>query len=372
MKKRYKTLFVIQDLGGGGAEKVLINLVNNMDSELFEITVLALFGGGENEKLLGSHIRYWNMWRRPYKGNSFFMKLFTPAFLHRMIVREDFDIEVAYLEGASHRIVCGCNDPRARLFAWQHSFPQTREGAYIGFNSINESDKYYKRYDKIVCVSKSIKDKFEGWHPDLRNLTVAYNTNESEWIQRLSMEPVEENIFNDGEIRLIGVGKITRNKGFDRLARIHKRLTDAGYPVHTYILGTGADQDGITQYLKDNNIESSFTFLGYQSNPYKYMSKCHAYVCSSYSEGFSTAATEALIIGIPVVTTSVSGMKEMLGENNEYGIVTENTENALYEGIVSLINSQERLSYYHNKALERSAVFNTKTTVKKVEQLLIK
>ena len=372
MIKKQKVLFLIQDLGGGGAEKVLVNLVNNMDPEKFDITVLALFGGGENEKLLKAHIRYWNMWKRAYKGNSILMKLFTPSFLHRVIVRENFDVEVAYLEGASHRIVSGCDNPHTKLFAWQHSFPQKKEGAYIGFNSLSESDKYYKKYRKIVCVSKSIKEQFGRWHPALQNLTVAYNTNESERIRQLSMEPVEKIIFNDGEIRLIGVGKITRNKGFDRLARIHKRLTDAGYLVHTYILGTGAEQDGITQFLKDNNIESSFTFLGYQSNPYKYMSKCHAYVCSSYSEGFSTAATEALIVGIPVVTTLVSGMKELLGDDNEYGIVTDNNEEALYDGIVKLIKNPEKFSYYQKKAIERSRKFNTKTTIKVVEQLLLK
>lgn len=371
MMEKQKVLFLIQDLGGGGAEKVLINLVNNMDPEKFDITVMALFGGGENERLLESHIRYWNMWRRPYKGNSVFMKLFPPAFLHRVIIRDNFDIEVAYLEGASHRIVSGCDNPHTRLFAWQHSFPLKKERSYIGFNTLCESDKYYRKYNAIVCVSKSIKEQFGRWHPTLHNLIVAYNTNESERIKRLSMEQVEKNVFNDGEIRLIGIGKITQNKGFDRLAHIHKRLTDKGYPIHTYILGTGGDKDKITQFLKENNITDSFTFLGYQKNPYKYLSKCHIFVCSSFSEGFSTAATEALIVGIPVVTTSVSGMREMLGDNNEYGVVTDNTEEALLEGILSLIKHPEKIAYYQNKARERGAVFNTVNTVKAVEKLLL-
>ena len=371
MIKKQKVLFLIQDLGGGGAEKVLVNLVNNMDPEKFDITVLALFGGGENEKLLKSHIRYWNMWRRPYRGNSAILKLFSPKFLHKMIVRENFDIEVAYLEGASHRIISGCQNPHTRLFAWQHSFPQKKDGAYIGFKTLSESDKYYKKYNKVVCVSKSVKEQFSRWHPTLYNLTVAYNTNESEGIKRMSMEQVEKDVFNDGEIRLIGIGKITKNKGFDRLAHIHKRLTDEGYPIHTYILGTGADQSEINQFLKENNITNSFTFLGYQSNPYKYLSKCHIFVCSSYSEGFSTAATESLIVGTPIVTTSVSGMWEMLGHNNEYGVVTDNNEEALLEGILSLIKDPEKLVYYQKQARERGAVFNTENTVKAVEQLFL-
>ena len=73
-------------------------------------------------------------------------------------------------------------------------------------------------------------------------------------------------------------------------------------------------------------MESTVTLLGYQTNPYKYVAGCDLFVCSSYAEGFSTAATEALIVGTTVCTVEVSGMKEMLGENNEYGIVTENSE----------------------------------------------
>ena len=62
--------------------------------------------------------------------------------------------------------------------------------------------------------------------------------------------------------------------------------------------------------------------MGYQTNPYKYLAKCDLFVCSSHSEGFSTAATEALIVGVPVCSVEVSGMREMLGENNEYGVIT--------------------------------------------------
>lgn len=83
----------------------------------------------------------------------------------------------------------------------------------------------------------------------------------------------------------------------------------------------------------ENNLTDTFTFLGYRDNPYKYVKKADLYVCSSRREGFSTAVTEALIVGTPVVSTNCSGAYELLGKNNEYGIVTENNEDALYEGI---------------------------------------
>ena len=100
------------------------------------------------------------------------------------------------------------------------------------------------------------------------------------------------------------------------------------------------------------------------------MRRCDLFVCSSLSEGFSTAATEALILGIPVCTVNVSGMKEMLGENNEFGIVTENNTDALYQGIKRLLNDHKLLLFYREKAKERGKSFSTQKTVYAVEQML--
>ncbi|MBR5278147.1 MAG: glycosyltransferase, partial [Clostridia bacterium] len=86
--------------------------------------------------------------------------------------------------------------------------------------------------------------------------------------------------------------------------------------------------------------------------------------------GFSTAATEALIVGTPVCTVEVSGMKEMLGENNEYGIVTENNEDALYEGIKTLIENPTLLADYKSKASLRAQKFSTTETVTAVQNML--
>ena len=118
-------------------------------------------------------------------------------------------------------------------------------------------------------------------------------------------------------------------------------------------------------------MSDSYTFLGYQTNPYKYVARCDLFVCASTAEGFSTAATEALIVGTPVCTVDVSGMKEMLGENNEWGIVTENSEEALYRGIKSLLDHPARLAHYKERAAVRGKAFSTAETVNAVEAMLL-
>jgi len=365
-----KVLFLIHDLGPGGAEKVLVNLVNNMDQSQFDITVMALFAGGVNEQFLKPHIRYISCFRHMVRGNSHLMKLLFPKQLHKWLIREHFDIEISYLEGPSARIISGCPHRDTKLVSWIHVEQHTKRVAAKAFRSYEESAKCYRRFAQTVCVSEYVKQDFLSLYPRLQNVCVLYNTNETDQIIKKSKELTAPDIFKEGEIKLCGVGKLMPIKGFDRIARIHKRLRDEGFPVHTYILGEGAERQNLETYIEENGLRDSFTLLGYQTNPYRYVSKCDLFVCASTAEGFSTAATEALIVGTPVCTVDVSGMKEMLGENNEYGIVTENSEDALYKGIRKLLDDTDLLVYYKKMAAIRGKNFSTETTVKAVEAML--
>lgn len=365
-----KILFLIHDLSVGGAEKVLVNLVNNMDTEKFDITVMSLFGGGVNEQFLSPNVKYKAWFKKAIFGNSHLMKLFSPKQLHKMIVKEHYDVEIAYLEGPASRVVSGCNDENTKKLSWIHCTMDSTDTLKLGFRNVVEATDCYERFDKMLFVSEGVKNAFVKICPDVKDPQTVYNTNESEKIKALSLETADE-LCDNGALKLCAMGKVVKNKGFDRLARIHKRLRDDGIPVHTYILGVGDQQEKIEEYLLENGLADSFTFLGYQTNPYKYVSKCDLFVCSSYAEGFSTAATEALIVGTPVCTVEVSGMREMLGENNEYGIVTENNEKALYEGIKKLLSDPHLLSHYKEKAVLRGKAFSTENTVKAVEDMLL-
>jgi len=365
-----KILFLIHDLGHGGAEKVLVNLVNNMDRSKFDITVMALFGGGVNEQFLTKGIRYITVFDRVIPGNSHLMKLFTPRQLHSWFIKEHYDIEVAYLEGPAVRIISGCPDKDTKLVSWIHCTMHSEKEFSIGFRSYREAKECIAKFHNNVFVSQGVRVAFEEYC-DIQNSAVLYNTNESEKILTLANEQMDTKSFRDGEVKLIGVGRIEEVKGFDCLVRVHNKLIRDGYPVHTYILGEGSKKDELSTYVEKENLHDTFTFLGYQTNPYKFVRSSDIFVCSSHSEGFSTAATEALIVGTPVVTTLVSGMKEMLGENNEWGIVTDNDENALYEGIKRLLDDPKLLAHYKEKAAERGKTFSTENTVKAVEEMLL-
>lgn len=366
-----KILFLIHDLGQGGAEKVLVNLVNNMDRSIFDISVTVLFGGGVNEQFLASDIHFRAVFPKEVPGNSKLMKLLTPAQLHRMCVKEHYDIEVSYLEGPSARVISGCEDANTKLVSWIHVEQHTMERLSGSFRSEREARECYDRFDQTVCVSQYVHDDFCRILNFQKPCHVLYNTVESEKILAHADDTAPE-LVDDGKIRLMAVGTLKESKGYMRLLSIIKRLRDEEYPVHLYILGIGPLQQEMERYIRANDLQEAVTLLGYQTNPYKYVSKCDLFVCASFAEGFSTAATEALIVGTPVCTVEVSGMKEMLGEHNEWGIVTENSEEALYQGIKDLLDHPDKLAHYKEKAIERGKTFSTENTVRAVEDMLLK
>lgn len=365
-----KILFMIPNLGHGGAEKVLVNLVNHMDKEKFDITVMALYDEGVNKSFLSKDVKYRACFKRAFKGISQVLKLGTPTFLYSRFVKEHYDIVVSYLEGQTARIVSGCNDRETKLVSWIHVEQHTFQNAAHTFRTIKEMINAYLKFDKIVCVSEYVKKDFLKLVP-VRNIVVLYNTIESKKIKKLASEEVPNGFFKANEIKICGIGTLKKSKGFDRLLRVHKKLCDAGFPVHTYILGEGEEYKKLAEYVQEQHMEETVSFLGYQINPYKYLSKCDIFVCTSFAEGFSTAATEALIVGTPVCTVEVSGMKEMLGEHNEYGIVTANDEDAFFDGVKGLLENSNLLEFYKNQAVIRGKAFDTESTVKATEKMFI-
>lgn len=364
-----KILFMIPTLSHGGAEKVLVNLVNNMDKSKYDITVQTLFDGGVNRQFLKPHIKYKHCMNKEFRGNTKILSLFSPASLYKRFIKEDYNIVVSYLEGATARIISGCPNKNTKLVSWIHVEQHTKENASRAFRNFDEAQKCYAKFDQTICVSEYVKEDFTKIFNIQNPSCVLYNTNETEKIIEMSLESQDLIKSSNDYKNICAVGTIKKSKGFDKLARIHKKLLDKGINQKVYIFGTGPEQETIEKYLKENNLCNTFIFAGYCTNPYKYVKNSDLFVCSSEAEGFSTAATESLIVGTPVVTTLCSGMEEMLGKNNEYGLITENNEDALYSGIKKVLTEKGLLDHYAEKALERGKFFSREKTVQSVEKM---
>ena len=128
-----KILFLIHDLGEGGAEKVLVNLVNNMDTSQFDITVMTLFDVGVNKQFLSPNIKYRTCFSKMIRGNSHLMKLLSPQQLHRWLIKDEYDIEVAYLEGPCASVISGCQNTKTKLVSWIHIEQKNEKRASASF-----------------------------------------------------------------------------------------------------------------------------------------------------------------------------------------------------------------------------------------------
>ena len=363
-----KILFVIHDLMGGGAEKVLVNMVNNMNPDKYDITVLTLFDEGVHRDSLKSGIHYKYFLKKSFKGNKYFFRLFTPEFWYKKAVgNEKFDIVVSYLEGTCARFVSGCNITGAKKIAWIHR--ERDEKSYsVCFKSKKEADMLYSRFDKIVCVAQSLKENFCSFNGLYDKTEVLYNVNETDNIIKLAQEKTDDKLFDGGVPVIAFLGKVIKNKGIFRLAEIHVKLCRENIPHRFLIIGEGPETEPVKAFLKENNSTEDFIFTGFQKNPYKYLSRCDLFVCASFAEGFSTAATESLVLGVPCVVTDCSGMKEMLGSNNEYGIVTENSTDALYDALKNVLTIPGMIEDYKKRAAIRGKDFTMEKTLSKAEE----
>ncbi|MGL6247918.1 MAG: glycosyltransferase [Culicoidibacterales bacterium] len=370
MNRRKKIMFFIPSLAGGGAEKVLVNLVNNMDLTKFDITVHCLFANGINEKYLSNDITYKTVFKKTFRANIHIFKLFTPKQLFKYMVKDEYDIIVSYLQGPTTRILTGCVAPNTKIISWVHTEIKTQKDLMKNYRSERELIKCLKAFDSTVFVSKVAKKAFETNVLKESNYTVLYNTNEVQKILQLAKKEVtgfDSKIFN-----LISSGRFSKEKNFERLIFVlEKLIKDDKIPVHLYLLGNGKMQSQYEVLAKQLGIEGSITYLGYQNNPYKYVKQADVFVCSSLQEGFSTAVSESIIVGTPVITTDCSGMKEILGENNEYGIICDNDTEALYQSVAMYLKDEVMQKKYKQKAIERKSLFDTKKSVKAVEDYLL-
>lgn len=366
-----KILFFIPNLMHGGAEKVLVNLVNNLDRKKYDITVQTLFDVGVNKKYLKKDIHYKYFFKKIFRGNSIILKLFSPEFLYKKIVRDKYDIVVSYLEGPAARIISGCPYKDTKKVSWIHIELNNKDLFSKGFRDFQEAKNCYEKYDKIICVSNTVKQIFLDVS-DIKqgNVDVLYNTNETEDIIKRSKEVVDDIKFSNDIINICSVGKVIEKKGYYRLAQVHKKLMNEGFNHNIYIIGIGEDEQRIRNYLKENNLEDSYKLIGFRDNPYKYVAKSDLFICSSYREGFSTAVTESLVVGTPVVSTLCSGAQELLGYNNEYGLVVENSEEGIYQGMKKLLEDRVLLDYYKEKSKERGSFFSKEKTIESVENMI--
>ena len=365
MKK--KLLFFHFDLSGGGAEKVLVNLLNRLSQDKYDITLFLLFKTGSNLESLHPNIHLKYAFKKPFRGITTIMKLFSPRFLHRLFIKDRYDVEISYIEFSPTRIIAGCPNKNTKKIAWVHSCKIDVPGS---FRNKTDMRKCYEQFDSIVFVSEQSKQSFiktTGWN-DLP-YRILQNVMDTDDIYKKASESIPEKIDSE-QINFITVGKLEKLKGAIRLAECMVELFKRGISNwHLYYAGIGTAKEEIESIASANGISDKITFLGYQTNPYKYLSRMDFFVCPSFFEGYSTSTIEALLLGKPVITTDCGGMQEIL-DHGKYGLIVENSTEGLTDGLCRFLTDEKLRTGYKEKAEQRSAFFNPQNVVCLTEQMI--
>lgn len=367
-----KILFFIPTLNGGGAERTLLQIANNYQEDNVDLYVKTLFNEGSLLKQLNKDINYSYVFEKSFRGNIYLFKLFSPRLLFKFMIKERYDVIISFLEGPTTRIVSGCNY-NAKLINWVHTSPITDSVLTKSYRNRQELIDCYKKYDKTVFVAKTAKNVFFEHFSELTEIKsdVYYNPINSNQVTNNAKELCELK-FNNDEFNIVTVGRIEQVKGFDRLINIVSKINDkSNRKVHLYVVGNGTLRENLENDVKRKSIENYVTFVGFQDNPQKFLKHADLYVCSSYREGYSTAVIEALILGVPVVTTECSGMREILGDNEEYGIITKNDEASLQQGIEKMLFDDDLHSKYMSASKKRGQDFDMNKSLKDLTRVII-
>ncbi len=365
--EKIKILFLINTLGGGGAERVLVNLVNNMDLQKYEITVETMFSGGVNETLLKPEIHYICKNAFTMKGISHIYKFLPARYLYKKFIGNNhYDIIVGYMHNVPVKAISGCDDKLTKLIGWCHCGTVRKDTYCTCWFTKKGAEKSYKICDALAGVSDTVSNGVKDFFNITTPCVTVYNTNDVNMIHKMSEKPFE---LDNNVINICAVGRLSFEKGNDRLISAANRLLDEGYKINLYLLGAGKERENLQKLVQDNNNEKSIKFLGFRENPYPAIKNTDLFVCPSRVEGLSTVVIEALLLGKPIVSTDVSGAKEILGYNNDYGCVVENSTNGIYNGIKLFLDNENLFNYYGKKAKERSSFFEISQTVKQAENL---
>ncbi len=362
-----KILFLIEALTGGGAEKVLRDLVNHMDQTKFDITVQTVWPS-DAEKYLVPGIRYKSMY--PDRNEYHRLRYRAEAecgLAYRLHIKDDYDIECAYLEMGPTKVLSASCNSKAKKLAWVHCDLSKAVGDPKAFAV--KTAPWYAKYNQVVCVAQSVKEQFDRLFQNRFDSTVLYNVIDDGTIREKSLQQLPAGA-EKRRCTVLSVGRFSPPKNYMRLLKSHKRLLHEGLMHDLWILGDGPERPMLERFVAENNLQDSVWMPGFYENPYPFMREADLLACSSIFEGFSTFMTEGVILAKPIVTTDVSGMRELLGDS-EYGLIVENDDEAFYRGIKHMLTDPELRADYARRTVTRGRDFSTERLTRETEAFLM-
>lgn len=359
-----KIVFGITKLGLGGAERVLLDMVNNLCND-YDITIFTIYSGGELEKEVSSKVKIISLYKSFNKIIPIYLWIFRKQ-IYNKYIRGKYGLEIAFLEGPITRLFSVKS--KNKKVAWVHNDITQVFGNNLKSKIKRKVDKtIYKKYDLIVFVSNHNEIAFKKLYGNNFNTKVIYNYIDKNRIIEMAGN---ENAFQKFDyLKLLTVARLTKQKAIDRLAKIHKRLLEEGLFHKVYVIGDGEERENIQKLIHKLNIEKSFILLGSKSNPYPYIKNCDIFALLSKYEGYGMVLEEAKIFKKPIIITKTAAVEAV--KDYPQAVIAENNEEDIYIKLKSLIRSFQRNICPKFKISILTATYNRGEYLKKLYNSII-
>jgi glycosyltransferase involved in cell wall biosynthesis len=369
-------LFFTTRLGGGGAEKLLLRIINNLDRQQFKLSLALCKGGGSYEEALAQDIAvYYLSWPQiPSISGSLLLSLLP---LRRLINRIQPDVVCGVMDNANVLTVLATKNiahkPKVILsvhnpITLKYNEPKTRLFNRLVFALIPYT---YPDADSIITVSQGVARDLAALIPKTKDLLrVIYNPCVDEEVIAGGMETPPENL-PPGSKLIIACGRLNPQKGFKDLISAMVEVRKV-INAHLWIIGEGELRKKLTEQIESLGLGDAVRLLGFKANPYQYMAKADLFVLASLYEGFGNVIVEAMACGTAVVTTDCPfGPGEIIEDGVNGLLVKPGNKEALATGIIKVLSNPELQAQFINQGKIRAQDFETKKITQMYSQLFL-
>jgi len=386
-----KIMFYTSGISLGGVEQVLLNILNILNEKKFDIK-LGL--QNENEKSfedkIPKHIDYEYMLSQneidkilkvqKKKGNNIFYKIYYSFLMkkEKRIIRKNYlkfyndrDVIIDFKNSEYAKLTTLEN--KNKKICWLH-------GGVEEFHEYKKNEEKFKKnlnkYDKIIVICDDMKDQVIKLFPELENkIEKIYNPFNIEKINKIAsddsyLSKLEKELLKEKYI--VAVSRLEYDaKGYPILLKAFKLAKEQGLEEKLYIVGEGVDRKKIEIKVKELDLEDEVKLLGLQKNPYIWMKNAKLFVHASKNEGFGMVLVEAIICGIPVISTNCPvGPREILEDGKNGVLVEVGNSKEMALKLNELINNDKLREKYINNANKSIERFDSKKIKIQIEKIL--
>lgn len=361
--KKNKIIFVIPSLRGGGAERIVLNIINGLNKDLFDCILVTFDSEG----------KYFNLISKDIKLISFNKKRARKCILglRKIIKKEKPDIIFSSIIQANIIVYL------STLFLRRNIKIISRVSNF--YSKIIESQSFLnnllfkKSLEKsniVIAVSEKMKQDLKEKIPKIKNKILRiYNPIDINNINKKRVEQLEDISLKKGPV-IISCGRLTEQKGYEYLINSISIIERDLKGIILYILGQGKLEKQLKNLVQELNLKNNIKFLGFQENPYKYFKNADLFVLSSLWEGLPGVLIEALASGTLVVSTDCpSGPSEII--KGEYGKLVKVADSEdLAKGIIYMLDKTDRENLI-KEGRKRAEDFDSKKIIKEYEKLFL-